>query len=139
MNSPCETCAFGNKGAGQEPENALKAQICSLGAIPFWCHHGKDGQEYDWQNSPLGPMALSPENRKICGGWQEQVSLLKKAGYFAKYGAIRRWVGRGAFKAYEIFATPEMNLHKKERANRKLERCLKFLIAKDIDEMEIPL
>lgn len=139
MNSPCDTCAFGNNGAAQEPANAIKSQICAFGAIPFWCHHGKDGQEYDWQNSVLGPMTLAPTNRKVCGGWQRQVSLLANAGYFRKYGLFRRIVGRAAFKAFEIFTTPEMNLHKKERANRKLERCLKFLIAKDVDDMEIPL
>ena len=45
MNNPCETCAFGTGGAAQEPTNALTSLLCGLGAIPFYCHHGRDGVE----------------------------------------------------------------------------------------------
>jgi len=139
MPNPCETCAFGSAGAAQEPYNALRGTICSLGAVPFFCHHGRDGQEYDWQDSPLGPLQLHPTNRKLCAGWQAEVSNLKQRGYFGEYRPIRRAVARAALNALERYLNKDLNLHKKQRAQMLLERCIRFLAARDIGDKEIPL
>lgn len=136
--SQCDTCAFGNSGAAKEANNALKGKICALGAIPFWCHHGKDGTEYDWQNSKLGPYELEQSNRKICAGWQAEVAKLKRRGFFDEFRAIRRAAARVAFRSLEIFIDKTVSLHKKERARVMLERCLKFLVKRDIRHEELP-
>lgn len=86
MNSKCDTCAFnkpGTNGAASEVTNRLKGLIAAHGLIPFFCHHSKSGAEYDWQSkNTLGPMSLPPCERKICGGWQDKVAKLAKAGKF---------------------------------------------------------
>ena len=137
----CDTCAFGGNGAAKEPYNRLKSDICAFGAIPFFCHHGKDGTEYDWQESPLGPMLLEPANRKVCAGWQAKVKELKRCHYFSNkdYLIIRRIVATAAMKALEIFTAKDVNLHKKEQARVRLAECVKFITRKDIGDLEIPL
>jgi hypothetical protein len=47
----CETCAFnkpGSGGASDEPYNRLRGLISAHGLIPFFCHHAKNGAEYEW-------------------------------------------------------------------------------------------
>lgn len=139
--SACDTCAFGKAGAAGEPDNALKSQLCAFGALPFYCHHGRDGVEYDWQNDPLGPLRLVPQNRKVCSGWREQVGLLKKAGYFPDRTAtlIRRLVARRAIALFDRLSIPGIGRSKHKQAARDLKRCVNFVSAKDINQKGIPL
>lgn len=138
----CDTCAFGSSGgACDEAENAMKAQICAFGGIPFFCHHGRDGQEYDWRNDPLGPLALAPENRKLCEGWRSQVGVLKRGGYFPDRDMtyIRRVVAKRAFTLLERWRLDGIRRVKKKQVWAQLKRCMKFITAKDIGDMGIPL
>lgn len=82
----CNECALLPGGeANCEPENNLKAALCALGGIPFWCHHG-----LDWQNPENHKAANRAEARakvqelgmRICGGWAAEVARLKSVGYF---------------------------------------------------------
>ncbi len=141
MNNPCATCAFGKEGAANEPRNKLKGDICAFGATPFFCHHGRDGLEYDWQESKLGPLQLERSNRKLCAGWQAKVAELKRRGYFVDRDMliIRRAVARWAFDALGNFTRKNLSLHKKQKLSKRLERCVRFIVAKDISNLEIPL
>lgn len=142
MTTACDTCAFGRTGgAASEPRNRLKGMICAYGASVFWCHHGRDGTEYDWQGSKLGPMLLEPANRKPCAGWQRYVAELKRRGYFANadYLTIRKAVARRAFKLLEDFTDKETPLEWKDFARVELRACMVFITAKNIGPLEIPL
>ena len=146
MSDPCSTCAFDDHGAGgaaDEPHNALKGLICAHGAIPFWCHHAKDGSEYDWQmkDSKLGPFALPPNNRKLCGGWQAEVAKLARRGFFrnSDYRVIRRCVANVAWSTLDKFAANGVSKRDKKALRRKLERMLRFLVTRNIEHEEIPL
>jgi len=141
MNSPCETCAFGNQGAAKEEMNALTSMLCGFGAIPFYCHHGRDNVEYDWQRDPLGPLRLHPSNRKVCAGWQDQVRMLKGHGFFPNrdYVVIRRAVARRGLALLGRMLLPDIGRVKQRLASRDLKRCLKFLAERDITNEGIPL
>lgn len=142
MNTRCETCAFGDKGAAKEPDNALESVLCGLGAIPFYCHHGRlDNVEYEWKRNDLGPFALHPSNRKLCAGWQAQVKTLKAAGYFPnpRYIAIRRAVARRGIALLRRIFIPDISRGKQNLAKQDLKRCIKFLSKRDIGNESIPL
>lgn len=142
MNNRCETCAFGREGAANEPDNALMSRLCGLGAIPFYCHHGRlDNAEYDWQSDPLGPLSLHPSNRKLCAGWQAEVKSLKAAGCFPNpaYIAIRRAVARRGMALLRRMYIPDIGRGKQKIAQQDLKRCIKFLTKRDIGKEPIPL
>lgn len=142
MNSSCDSCAFGTSGgAADEASNRLKSIICAYGAHVFWCHHGRDEAEYDWKGSKLGPMLLAPQNRKVCGGWQRSVARLKRLGFFANadYLLIRKVVGQRALKLLERFIDKEIEPDEKAFVRAELTSCVKFIAAKDIGPLEIPL
>ena len=140
--APCETCAFGSSGgAADEPSNAVRGLICAYGAIPFFCHHGKDGTEYDWREDALGPMRLNPANRKLCEGWRAQVAALKRSGYFPNRSMtfIRRFVAKRAYKFWERFLIAGIGRTKKKQAWDQMKRCVKFIMARDIGDKVLPL
>jgi hypothetical protein len=142
LSGPCDTCAFGLKGgAAEEVNNRVKGMICAYGASVFWCHHGRDGTEYDWRGSKLGPMLLAPQNRKPCAGWQDYVSRLKRAGFFANadYLTIRKCIARRALKLLERFTDDQTPVDEKEFTRVEFDRCMRFITAKDIGPLEIPL
>jgi hypothetical protein len=142
MNARCETCAFGREGAANEPENALASRLCGLGAIPFYCHHGRlDHVQYDWEGNALGPLGLDPANRKVCAGWQAEVRALKAAGYFPNraYVAIRRVVARRGIALLRRMFISDIGRGKQNAAKSDLKRCLKFLAKRDIGKENIPL
>jgi hypothetical protein len=138
MNRPCDTCAFGKDGAANEPDNQMVSTLAVAGAIPFWCHHGRDGVEYDWANDPLGPMRLPAENRKVCAGWQGQVRNLKKRGFY-NFLPIRRAVAQRAMGLYKRLIIPGIGRTKQKITLRALKRCLKFLGTRDIEKEPVPL
>ncbi len=142
MTTACDTCAFGKSGgAADEVSNRLKGMICAYGAIPFFCHHGRDGQEYDWrkQDSDLGPFALAPNNRKLCGGWRDTVFKLNRAGFFLDYRYIRRVVAQSALSRLDVFTAKSTPATEKEAARKRLSECMKFITARDIEHLDLPL
>jgi hypothetical protein len=141
MSTPCSTCAFGTSGAANEPKNSLTGIICALGGKPFFCHHGKDGTEYDWQQNPLGPFQLAPENRKVCAGWQAKVQSLNERGFFANpdYRVIRRAVAERAFSLLRKLADGTTRRGQTPFLEADLKRCVAFLKSRDIGDKEIPL
>lgn len=130
---PCSTCAFGPKRPGTaaaEPNNSVKGLICALGPLPFFCHHGRDGAEYDWKGSPLGVMQLAPENRKVCAGWKQAVHERARRGWFRSGRLIRRAVARVALDLLATFIDEETSPALKERAGWDLEECVLWLADK---------
>src|SRR5687768_13908566 len=100
---PCEGCAFTEGSeANREPYNALKAQLCILGGLPFYCHH-----DMDWRN----PDAHKKKSRQavrqmeICAGWKREVAALARAGYFKANRLIKRAYGELGLCAVETFAS----------------------------------
>lgn len=87
--SPCEGCAL-TKGAAanREPDNNLKAQLCVLGALPFYCHAG-----FDWKD-PAAHTASRRDARlrgiKICAGWKREVGSLAKTGYYKDRAPLKK-------------------------------------------------
>lgn len=140
--NPCDTCALGKcGGAADEANNRVKAMICAYGANVFWCHHGKDGTEYDWKNNPLGPMTLAPQNRKVCSGWQRYVKKLKQRGFFDEpdFLLIRKMIARKALRLLERTLSKETPKPERDLVQIELEKCVRFIVTKDIGPLEIPL
>ena len=142
MPKPCDTCAFGKSGgAADEPYNATRGLICAFGGLPFFCHHGKDGREYDWRSDPLGPLTLDPTNRKLCEGWRAMVGGLKRNGYFpdSNMTYIRRFVAKRCYSFFERFLIEGMGRAKKKHAWGEMKRCMKFIMTRDISDRQLPL
>lgn len=76
----CDTCAFGTSGgAADEVSNRLKGKLAAFSGVPFFCHHARSGEEYDWREGKLGPLALPPSQRRICAGWKRAVKHINSA------------------------------------------------------------
>jgi hypothetical protein len=139
---PCETCAFGKAGAACELNNVLKGQIASLGGVPFWCHHAPDGRELNWQGGQAEYFGSLNGKRdiRICAGWKRDVSKNKIRGLFSNpYGVIRRAVAEGALDALQDFLSPTGTAKQKRAARLHINRALRYLTAKDVGPLLIPL
>src|SRR5438105_11784385 len=78
MPSPCEGCAFSpGAAANREPYNELRAEICKLGAVPFWCHH-----KMNWKKPSVTEILASVREGHICQGWKREVAKLARTGWF---------------------------------------------------------
>lgn len=136
--SPCDECAFSNKGAGLEPYNSLRGRICALGPIPFGCHHG-----LDWHGSSSWSAAQAREALRtsgICEGWRAEVQRLNRNGWYGKYRIIRRAVAKSALVLVELFTAASDNRKpvEKKRYLISLKRHLRFLSSRDIEHKKLP-
>jgi hypothetical protein len=125
MSTACDTCALGQgKGAACEPYNALRAQICVLGGIPFACHHN-----FNWRGGKVEWFKLPRNQRKMCGGWQREVRALSLKGYFDEYRSIRRAVAEVALDSIEemLQCSDENDDPGYADAKKKIDRCLRIL------------
>lgn len=141
--SCCDTCAFrkGKLGAAQEPHNVLRGLICSLGPLPFACHHTRDGREYDWRDpTGLAFVLLPKQDRRMCTGWQRAVARRTRLGYFrGPYRIIRRAVAQMALELVDAFLDRRATPAVKERTRKKLWQQIRFLCKRNLGPLRIPL
>jgi hypothetical protein len=125
-NKPCEGCAL-VKGttANSEPYNALKAQICLLGGLPFYCHHDEERQNLD-ANEPSRRVEVRA--MRICASWKRDTAELARAGYFKTDNAVKRVYAQIALGALETFVNTDSSQIDKKTARRTLRGCLEWLI-----------
>jgi hypothetical protein len=133
----CDECAFGKKGAGTEPYNSLRGQICALGAVPFFCHHS-----LDWESDQrfwVGKV-LTEKTRQsgICQGWKARVRQLHAKGWYGEYRAIRSAIAKHALQLIEAFSS-EKDPETKKQYQKKLRSMTRFLASRDIANKKIPL
>lgn len=133
----CETCAFGNSGAACEPRNRLVAAICAASGRPFFCHHSRSGQEFDWQDGKASAFyAQAPDQRKVCEGWRRQVAELAALGHFRVTDdpddhrllmRYQRSLGAEALHELDLFLDAAAGGPEKEEARRRLESLLEAI------------
>lgn len=119
---PCEGCAFTpGAEANREPQNNLRAQLCLLGGIPFYCHHDDEGNLRDL--SDIHPSQRRAEIQagrlRICAGWRREVAAASAAGYYR--------TNRDAKRAYAVFGLGALARYltaKGRREKRRLARVL---------------
>jgi hypothetical protein len=88
---PCGGCAFTEgTAANREPYNALKAQICLMGGIPFHCHHNIEWWKPEEHKKKTREQVQKME---ICRGWQREVAQLAATGYFKTLRAEKKVYG----------------------------------------------
>ncbi len=145
-NDPCDTCAFGTRGRGgaaDELNNRLKGILCAISGTPFFCHHAADGTIYNWQAGKLGPMALAPNNRRLCAGWKHAVAKLAARGHFrfspvdAEQHLLRQYhkgLGNDATRALDDFLATREPVAKAE-ANRRLKMNVQALKTEGLHEI----
>lgn len=79
--TPCHDCALLSGSITQkEPHNVLKAEICVLGGLVFYCHDTIDG--WKTQGKFTTRKQIQEERWKPCAGWAGKVQELAKIGYF---------------------------------------------------------
>ena len=121
-NKPCAGCAFvKDTAANSEPYNALTAQICLLGGVPFYCHHDEDCTKPD-AHKPKGRSAM-----RICAGWRRETAQLSRSGYFKIHKAEKRVYAQIALAALDTFTGKETSQVDQKTAHRTLRDCLKWL------------
>lgn len=132
----CEDCAFKRGGAAnKEKYNKLRAEVCALGAVPFFCHH-----EVDWENRNWTP-AQEKQNCRIagsCAGWRMRVRELKAKGWFNEFRSIRQAFAKIWLRLIDEW-TEQKDPQKKRRTLLQMKSILKFLATKDIADKELPL
>lgn len=130
--NPCDGCAF-TKGseANREPYNALKAQLCLLGGLPFYCHHNLDWRKAETHEKK--PRRVVRE-MDICGGWKREVAALARAGYFKTHRLIKRAYAQIGLGALETFAS-ETDKREKATAKKALRGVIEALV-KERDQSE---
>lgn len=92
--NPCDTCAFRTGAAAHsEVYNRLRAQICAITGVPFWCHHG-----FDWKTKSkyITRAEFRERGMRICQGWRDEVRKHVKPGL---EGALRRLIRRSKGEA----------------------------------------
>lgn len=136
-NIQCEGCAFKpGADANKEPYNSIRAQVCALGPIPFYCHHDVDWKaQHGWNAAQLRE---SCRVAGVCGGWTAEVRRLHGRGFYGEFRAIRQAVAKQCLFAIELFTSSEDG-PKKSEVRRTLFKMVRFLTSKDIGHKKIPL
>jgi len=119
MSEPCAGCAFTEGSeANLGPHNNLRAQLCLLGAIPFYCHHGREGELRDLRD-------IRPEDRRreiqagrlvSCRGWKREVSVLSATGYYGRALDLKRAFAQLGIGALLTFTSTEDAARKRKAA-----------------------
>lgn len=118
-NKPCEGCAFTEGAeANTEPQNNLKAQLCLLGGIPFYCHHSKDGTLQDLSDIPRAKVREQVRIGRmvICQGWRREVAALAVKGYYREQLEAKRAFAAFGLGALQIFVSTEDKAEKRKAA-----------------------
>lgn len=116
---PCDGCALSpGAAANKEPENALKAQLCVLGGLPFLCHHGQNWQ--DEAAHKRTPREARQAGMVSCAGWKREVKALAAKGYYREVGEVLRVYGMAAIKALERYIKAEPDSKEKKEAFNSL-------------------
>lgn len=85
-NIGCGTCAFREASDTRgEPYNVMKATLCQLGGVPFYCHYSKDGE--DFHASKSKPPV---EQLQVCEGWKAAMREIKDDPRFNRSLRIRK-------------------------------------------------
>lgn len=137
-NIQCDGCAFKPGGeANKEPYNSLRAHVCALGPIPFYCHHDVDWRaQHGWSASQVREQCRVAG---VCGGWTAEVQRLHARGFYNNFRVIRQAVAKQCLMAIELF-TNDTNTPKQKLETRKLLfKMVRFLASKDITHKKIPL
>lgn len=124
--SPCKGCALKEGAAANcEPANNIKAQLCVLGAIPFYCH-----ENLDWQN-PEAHKAKRADVKMlgvgICQGWKREVAELAKTGYYRDRGDSKKDLAAIGIVNLAKFIESERGSQAKNDASEILEFIIKEL------------
>jgi hypothetical protein len=122
----CASCAFTTGAeANLEPHNFIRAQLCLLGAIPFYCHHGADGTLRDVGSVTRAEQRVAVQTgfMVICQGWRREVNSLARSGYYARSAKSKRVYAELGLGALQIFTTTEDG-ERKEWAAETLEDIL---------------
>lgn len=122
-NVGCGSCAYREASITRhEPYNALRALICALGGIPFYCHQG-----FDWRTAKGRFPAGAP--RKVCEGWKREVALKAKDPEWRKTLWFRRAIAELTVGAVEQFVSEE-DPGEKKRLLRVMQRGIRKLAQK---------
>lgn len=94
----CEGCALkAGAAANGEPTNYLKAVLCVLTPLPFWCHRGIDWAAKDVEEKRARSAELVKSGEQvICQGWRAEVARLGATGYYGVHSEVTRLVGQMA-------------------------------------------
>lgn len=123
---PCATCALTEGSqAHREPHNNLRAQLCVMGAIPFYCHHDAAGNLRDLADMPRAMAAaeIRAGRLRICEGWRRETKALALSGYFARAAELKRAFAQLGLGALQIFTASD-DPKEKRRASKTLRDVL---------------
>jgi hypothetical protein len=118
----CETCAFRpGSDAARESNNYIKARLCALGGLPFYCHEGTN-----WKDPHSHRVASHAELRargiRVCAGWKAEVGRLADAGHFRKGRLFKRALAFVGLESLIIFLSKESDPEDKAEALASLKR-----------------
>lgn len=124
----CRTCAFrpGCTTHEDEPHNRLKAMICELAAVPFYCHQGTDWRNHNLHGLEAEQAMALRRTMPVCEGWRQAVGRSAAEGRYPKdMAGLRRLIGVRALQLLAEFLHGEEAV--KEAAKINLERVLQML------------
>ena len=129
-NVGCGTCAF-RKGSETRGEtyNTLKATLCVLGAVPFYCHYTKNGEDLHTDK----PRLLKTNDMKVCDGWKQAIRKQLKLGNLRPELAQKRSLAKVALAALEAFVDEKEGTPEKAEMKIVLLNSIKLLSAKRED------
>jgi hypothetical protein len=126
-NVGCGSCAFRDGSVTRhEPYNAIRAQICALGGVPFYCHRDMDGPVGDEFRGRLPPGIPYT----VCEGWKSEVRRRAKLSWWRESLRMRRTIARIALLHFEGFIDSDPKRKKHHLAVFK--RALHLLTKKSI-------
>lgn len=118
--SSCEGCAFtAGAQANLEPYNSLKAIICALGFLPFYCHHTRDGRDITDRPKTMSRAEMKQQQLVICAGWAAKTKRLRTAGHYV--GRIKTLQYVAAYAVEQLDAMLDYKTNDEEgRAQAKI-------------------
>lgn len=99
----CESCAFRLASeTRREPYNTMKATLCDLGGVPFYCHYDKAG--HDFHADEAKPVV---EQLKVCEGWKQAMRKRSKDSRWMEGRTLRKSLAQLALGALELLVDNE--------------------------------
>lgn len=133
-NIGCGSCAFRKSSPTRaEPYNAIRALLCELGGVPFYCHYDKSGR--DFHHTPDDKPVLV--QLRVCEGWKAAVRKRAANPEWREDRSLRKTVAGVALGAVERLAQP-YEPHEREQLLKTIADSIAALVPTKKFKLKLP-
>jgi hypothetical protein len=132
-NVGCDSCAFREASVTRrEPYNTMKAMLCDLGGVPFYCHHDRSG--HDFHADEVKP---DVKELRICQGWAAKMRERAKDPRWREGRKLRKSLAQLGLGALELLVDNKDAQDRKSKL-RTIRIVIEMLVLKKPRKLPIP-